>query len=436
MTAAAMVMSLLVFGLEPAIQLTRATDVRRQLGSGALGLSKASRHKVLLRWQVAVSAAFFLLASMTVRYLFVELRHDSGVQLEGLAVAQLNVSAQGWDVTRSRAALERVVQEARARGDFDRAAVSTGMPFGTFSPTVRASTPDKPITQSSAAPLNARLVAGTPGIFRTIGVPIVRGRAFDDRDRGGSSVAVLSEAAALRLFGTTDVVGREMLTQVTSRGERPVTTRTVIGIARDADDWYLSDRRGQVVYMPFEESFEFPVTVVARSGQRDVPAVGALEAAIRRADPDLAIVQTGPARSVLTGPYAFLRFASMASLTLGFLTLALAMVGLYGVQSQGVAQRTSEIGVRMSLGATAGQINRMILKDGYRPVIDGMAIGLMFGLGGRAVIRAYLDVKMSILDPWMLAFVPVPLILAGFCACYLPARRAAKVDPQIALRRL
>ena len=83
-----------------------------------------------------------------------------------------------------------------------------------------------------------------------------------------------------------------------------------------------------------------------------------------------------------------------------------------------------------------GKIKGMVLKDGYRPVFEGIAIGVFFGLSGRAIIRAYLDAKIGILDPWMLAVVPIPLILAAFCACYLPARRAASVDPTVALRHL
>jgi ABC-type antimicrobial peptide transport system permease subunit len=161
-----------------------------------------------------------------------------------------------------------------------------------------------------------------------------------------------------------------------------------------------------------------------------------VQAAIRNADPDIAVELAGNGAAVLTGPYAFLRFAGTASLSLGLLTLTLAMVGLYGVQSHGVAHRTREIGVRMSFGATAAQIKRMVLKDGYRPVFEGMASGIFIGLAGRGIIRAYLDAKISILDPWMLAPVPVPLLLAAFCACYLPARRAASIEPIVALRQL
>jgi len=128
------------------------------------------------------------------------------------------------------------------------------------------------------------------------------------------------------------------------------------------------------------------------------------------------------------------RAAGLAALALGALTLLLAMVGLFGIQSHMVAHRTREIGVRMSFGASAAQIERMVLKDGYRPVLEGLAVGLVIGLVGRQLVISYLDVDVSVVDPWMLLVVPIPLILAAFCACYLPARRAAGVDPNVALR--
>jgi ABC-type antimicrobial peptide transport system permease subunit len=117
----------------------------------------------------------------------------------------------------------------------------------------------------------------------------------------------------------------------------------------------------------------------------------------------------------------------------GGLTLLLVMVGLFGIQSHMVAHRTREIGVRMSFGASADRIRMMVLKDGYRPVLEGLATGLFIGLAGRVIVRAYLDVDVTVIDPWMLLIVPIPLILAAFCACYLPAHRAAQVDPIIAL---
>lgn len=123
-------------------------------------------------------------------------------------------------------------------------------------------------------------------------------------------------------------------------------------------------------------------------------------------------------------------------MSLGALTLLLAMVGLYGVQSHIVAHRTREIGVRMSLGATAAQVRAMVLKEGYEPVLQGLGIGLFIGLCGRAIVRATMTMPVDVIDPWMLLLAPVPLLLAAFCACYLPARRASRVDPNVALRHL
>lgn len=440
MAGAAVLVSLVVFGLEPAVQLTRAPDVRGVLAEGAAGVGhpKARRQKMLLRWQVAISTAFFILASMTVKYAFVELQHDSGVRLDGLGVAQLNFVTQGWDEARARRALDRVIDEARRDPHLESVSISTGLPFGTYyNPAVRLSTTDRSFIAKATYP-TGRLVAATPGIFRTLGISIRRGRAFDDRDHAGASpVLVVSETTARAFFGTADVAGRRILMQVQLRGpEQPAKTATIVAIANDTDTSYLSARRDGVVYAPLAQHFDPFMTVAARSSAGSAAAVGSVQAAIRNADPDIAVELAGNGAAVLTGPYAFLRFAGTASLSLGLLTLTLAMVGLYGVQSHGVAHRTREIGVRMSFGATAAQIKRMVLKDGYRPVFEGMASGIFIGLAGRGIIRAYLDAKISILDPWMLAPVPVPLLLAAFCACYLPARRAASIEPIVALRQL
>lgn len=126
----------------------------------------------------------------------------------------------------------------------------------------------------------------------------------------------------------------------------------------------------------------------------------------------------------------------MFAVSLGALTLMLAMVGLFGVQSHTIAQRTREIGVRMSFGATAAHIRGMVLKDGYRPVLEGLALGIFIGFVGRGIVRAYLWERIGLVDPWMFLAVPVPLILAAFFACYVPARRASRVDPNLALRHL
>jgi ABC-type antimicrobial peptide transport system permease subunit len=146
------------------------------------------------------------------------------------------------------------------------------------------------------------------------------------------------------------------------------------------------------------------------------------------------VVTLGRGSEILGGPFTLVRFIGNSALSLGMVTLLLAMVGLYGIQSQAVSLRTREIGVRLSFGATAAQMKRMVLTDSYRPVLEGLVLGLAGGITGRVMLIAYLDVPLSVVDPWMLALVPMPLVLAAFCAGYLPARRAARVNPGVALR--
>jgi predicted lysophospholipase L1 biosynthesis ABC-type transport system permease subunit len=215
-----------------------------------------------------------------------------------------------------------------------------------------------------------------------------------------------------------------------------VRTATIVGVAANTDVGYLFSDKGDVIYLPLDQQLgavPFGIALVRTNGDPH-GAVRALREAIRRANPDLAIESAGTGTGTLGGPTVFLRTASIFAVSLGALTLALAMIGLFGVQSHAVAQRTREIGVRMSFGATATTIRRMVLKDGFRPVAEGIALGVFIGFVGRAIVRAYLWEKIGLVDPWLFLAVPGPLILAAFFACYVPARRASRVDPNVALR--
>ena len=425
--AGSLVLSLVVFGLEPALQLTRSRDLRGELaaGVGVLGAPKTRRQRTLLRWQVAISAGFFIVATMFVKYTIAEARHDPGIDMTPLGVAVLNFRTQQWDEARVRRTVDRVAEEARKDPAIESVSVSTGMPLGLPAMRLTLSQPDTAIG-SKPDRYNATGVGATPSLFRTIGVPILRGRGFDDRDHAAAApVVVLSEFTARRIFGTSDAVGRPLVVQGTSR-----VTATVIGIARDTDVGFVFGESRPVAYLPLAQRYEPFLAIVARSTGDAAMAVRALRGALRQVDPDLAVEVIGTGRTVLAGPQVFLRAVGLTALALGALTLALAMVGLFGIQSHIVAHRTREIGVRISLGASPRQIQRMVLRDGYRPVVEGLALGLFLGVIGRAIVRAYTDVEVSIVDPWLFFVVPIPLIVAAFCACYFPAHRAARRGSQ------
>ena len=427
---ASTVLALLVFGLEPAFQLARSVDIRSALAAGATGIRpRVGRQRMVIRWQVAIAAGFFIVATMFIRETLRLASHDSGVELERVAIATLNFDNGVWDQTRIRRAIDRIVEEGATDPVIESISASTGLPFGVpphLHVTIAAA--DNP-DGLNLPPVLA--VAATPAFFTTLGIPLTSGRSFTAADATRRSIPVIvSELTARSLFHTGNPVGRAVLIR---QGGTPASAGEIIGVARDTDTRFIYRDRRPIIFLPLSAANAGGITIAARSndGARAVPA---LREAIRTADPDLAVDIIGTGRAILTGPFELLRSLGMGTLYLGGFTLLLSMVGLFGVQSHAVSYRTREIGVRMSVGATAQQIKLMVIKDGYRPVLEGLILGLWGGLAARVIARAYLDVDVNVVDPWMLVLTPIPLIAAAFAACYWPAAKAANADPTVALR--
>ena len=428
--AVALLLSLAVFGLEPALQLARAVDIRSALAAGATGIRpRVKRQRMVIRWQVAIAAGFFIVATMFIRATLRQARHDPGVEMDRFAVALLNFEGGRWDEGRIRRAIDRVIEEGRQEPAIERIAASTGLPFG-IPPALPLSIATSADLEGLKRPAIAALGV-TPALFQTLGIEIVRGRGFADTDTAAAApVVVVSELTARQMFGTGDPVGQSLNIK---RPDRASQLAAVIGVARDTDTMFLFSNRRPLVYVPLTQHFEPTITIAAR-GASGTAALQPLREVLRRADPDLAVDAVDTGRRLLAGPFQLLASAGRATLYLGGFTLLLSMVGLFGVQSHVVERRTREIGVRMSLGATARQIKLMVIKDGYRPVVEGLILGLWGGFATRVVIKSYMEIDVAIFDPWMLFLTPIPLIAAAFCACYLPASRAASVEPTVALR--
>lgn len=368
MAAGLLLMSLAVFGLEPAMQLARSPDIRGELAASGGGSAnpRARRQGILLRWQVAVSAGFFVIVSMFVKFTIAEARHDSGVEMERLAVAVVNLRTERWDEPAARRLIDRMVEESRHEPAVEAVSVSTGMPFGTSAMRLSLAHTTQP-GFTNREYVNAAGIAATPSIFRTIGVEILRGRGFDERDHAGATpVVVISEYTARMSFGANEAVGRELLVESAGSGR---SAATVIGVAANTDVRSVMNDPQPFGYVPLAQRYEPYLTVVVRSAQGPAQAVGALCDTLRRADPDLAVDAIGTGRTVLAGPFQLLRTVGIGTIGLGAITLVLAMAGLFGIQSHLVARRTREIGLRMSFGATAAQIQRMVLRDAIGPCL-------------------------------------------------------------------
>jgi predicted permease len=431
--AISMLLALVVFGLEPAVHLARAVDIRGALATGATGIRpRVGRQRIIIRWQVAVAAGFFIVATMFIRATFEQARHDAGVEIDRIAVAQLNFSAPGWDEMRIRRTIDRIVDEGRRETAIESVAASTGLPFGVQpSIALAIARPDDDV-QGAANRSYFPAIAGTSALFRTLGIQIVSGRGFNDGDTAAAPpVIIVSEQTARQLFGSAAAVGQTLVVKPNGGRQQRVT---VIGVTRDTDVRRLGGARGPLVFLPWQQSFNRNVVISMRSTGDGRAAVATLRESIRRADLDAGVDVIGSGRSVLSGPFEIVRAGGRGALYLGAFTLLLSMVGLFGVQSHIVTYRTREFGVRMSLGATAGQIKVMVVRDGYRPIVEGLVLGLWGGVAARAIVRSYTDIDVAIFDASMLLVAPIPVILSAIAACYLPAARASRVDPVTALR--
>lgn len=434
--SAALLVSVLVFGLEPALQLTRA-GVTADLSGGdaSVGVPRSRRQQSFIRWQVAISATFFLIAAILAKVVATEARHDSGVDVDRLALATAYFPPQSWGPARAIRALSAAADLLRQEKGIESVALSTGVSFGlTPSFWATATTPDKPFMPSGRYE-SPTMLAATPDVFRTLGVTIVRGRSFDDRDEARAPrVMVVSEKTARTFFGTSDAIERQLL--IKPGGRPPAETFTIVGIASDTDTGRLMSRSDGTIYVPLSQHYERFLVILARTTGDPARAARQIQKAVHRADPDVGLGAAGPASIMMAGPYFAARIAASFATALGALTLLLSMVGLYGVQSHIVARRTRELGVRMAIGASARQIRRMVLREGYRPVIEGLVLGLVFGAIARTALRAFVSATIQPIDPVAFALVPIPLVIAAFLACYVPARRASRVDPNVALRHL
>lgn len=331
--------------------------------------------------------------------------------------------------------LDEVGRQLRAHAGVETVALASGVAYG------RAQQTHAYIRLPGAREedqLHAALVASTSDIFAALGTPVVRGRAFDARDSVSSQpVVVLGDLAAERLFGAADAIGRQIQftrQRASDEPDQPVKTLTVIGVVDDrgADDPRAAER----AYLPLTQHHETRLSVIARTSGDPRDLVAPLRDAITRVDPAMAIVTTGTALQLARPEVALQRVTAGLTAGLGVFALGLALTGLFGILAHVVRRRTREIGLRLALGATPAGIVDRVVREGMRPVLIGVIVGIALGLLIRMASRPLFQGIVPELDLWPLVVVPIPMMMAGLLACYLPARRASRVDPNEALRDL
>jgi putative ABC transport system permease protein len=275
------------------------------------------------------------------------------------------------------------------------------------------------------------VVPSSPSVIDALGLALVSGRRFDDHDTADAKVAIVSAPVARKLFGTSEVVGRRVMVSGPARPQPE--SLTIVGVTAGAGRQTASG--DQLVFVPLQSLAEGGVTILVRSRQPAV-AVALLRSLVQRQTEMLAISASDTAAGVLQRRTYVLRKIAQLSMVLGAVALLLATGGLYAMLARSVTLRTREIGIRAAMGANHHRILGLVLREGLSPVLKGLVLGLGIGAISSLAVRAFVVTDISAVDPLLWALIASGMLFVASLACYVPALRAARVEPTIALRHL
>jgi putative ABC transport system permease protein len=277
----------------------------------------------------------------------------------------------------------------------------------------------------------ANYVPASPRYFSVMGIPLLRGRLFNESDSPSSpAVALISEALAKRYFPNEDPLGRHLTFGFPVNG---VVSREIVGIVGNIHDVSLGKDPGPMLYVPYAQAPLYGGEIVVKSTLSASAVVGAIRSVTHSIDKNLPVTDIAQLPDVLNASVAQPRFRTLLLGLFGAIALILAAVGIFGVISYSVSRRTHELGIRMALGAQPGSVVSMILRETLALTLIGIAIGVPCAVAAARLVT-HLLFNVAPYDPATLTLVSLLLVAVGALASYIPARRAMKVDPVVALR--
>lgn len=419
-------------GIYPALQSSRA-DLVEGLKEGGRGTSSSAHQqrlrKILVGAQVALSVTLLAGAALLITS-FVRLSQQNiGFHPENRWIGFLTLPQMRYpDLAARQRFVERTLAALHAVSGFASVTISADIPLlvGGGSNTLYSRTDGEilPIDKRAAAALHNI----APDYFKTWDIPLLAGRDFDEHDTADSQqVVLISAGGAKKVFGEENPVGKSLLI-----GSNNIPTQ-IIGVVGDVRTRKVSEPDAVEIYRPWaQQSFPFPVIVV-HSNLRPDAVSKLVRSALDTVDSNLAIALPQPMSDIVAQAVGQTRLMMWLLGIFAGVALLLASIGIYGAVAYTVAQRTGEIGVRMALGAQTRDVLRLILQQGMKPVLSGLAIGIVatFALGKLIAAQLY---QVSAHNPALLGGATVLLALTAFIACLVPARRAALLDPVQALR--
>ena len=431
--------------LGPALASSRTSvlpELKEQAGELKVSRRRFATRNVLVMGQLALSLTLLTTAGAFIRAAVVAAEVDPGFSLDRGILANLDASLASYDQTRSTTVYAEVVDRLRQVPGVTHVGFATQMPFGDIreggrvqkaGPVIKAGDPNHATMTASTVTMGI-----TPDYFQALGLSLVRGRDFTDgewRAAGGAPVGIIDQALASHLFGLEDPIGR--LVQTSPKEDGSVEVIEVVGIAPNVRHQMEDDEPGPHLYRPYAQNFRFGVYLHAQTtnAEGEAAMLPALRALLRDIDPNLPVVklETGPMFRERNAMLWVIRTGATLFGVFGAVALFLAALGIYGVKAYLVSRRTREIGIRLALGATSRDVVSLVMRDG----LSLTAIGLVLGLGLSALaVRAIGGFVYGGggFDLPIVGAAFAALGLSAIVATWVPARRATKIAPSLALR--
>jgi predicted permease len=428
-----------LFGLVPAFGATRMNLVEalKEGGQRPGGSATAPRiRNALLISHVALALVLVVAAGLLVRTFYHMIRANSGFDAAHVVTFELPLPSSKYSETGHMAQIyNQVLQRLEATPGVESAGLVSIVAMGGPTDSTDIRIPGIPPPQPGSPAPFANYLFVSPHYFATIGTPLQRGRDITDGDILGSApVTIINSAMAKKYWPGQDPVGKQVGVGLTK-----IPVRTIVGVAADIKQVSLREDPAPTMFVPYtqNEMKTFPNMQALQYAVRAQGDEAAITASVREAvhavDPDLPIAGYATLATLVETSTTADRFAMVLVAAFGVLALVLAAIGMYGVISYSVSQRTPEIGVRIALGAQRSQIFIMVLKQGSRLACAGIAIGTVGALAATRLMTRFLY-GVQPTDPGTFVGASLLLTAIALLACYLPARRAMKIDPMILLR--
>jgi len=417
-----------VFGVIPALQASKL-DLNQALKESSRSATESRRRYrlrgVLVVAEVALSLVLLIGAGLLIKSFWRLTRVDAGLNTRNVLTAGLSLPRYKYsDTNRQRTFYQQALERIRHVPGVEHAAVTYFLPFSNFA-TDFFTIEGQPEVAEEDRP-QARFGFISEDYFRTMGIAMMKGRDFNERDTSDSpQVVIINPAAARQFWPNEDPIGKRI------KALRQV--REIIGVSGEVKQAGLDKPSDPEIFLPYQQAPFLYLQLAVRTTDDPMKTVAAIKHEVQTIDQDMPLTGIKTMDQYLSDSIANPRFQSRVLSLFAAIALLLAAAGLYGVMSYAVAQRKHEIGVRVALGARSSDVLKLVVGEGLKLTLIGIAIGLVAAVALTRLLASLLF-GVSTTDPATFVIIALLLISVALLACYLPARRATKVDPMVALR--